>query len=77
MRIGPRIAIRIRIPIARIRPASDKQRSRGTQRNQLVIVHRQIARVQRPSVTQKLAIEPVIQRRPRKVGNLLSVDVPV
>ena len=77
VRVRPSVALRIRISIARVRTARDEQRPWRAQRDQLMIVHRQITCIQRTRITQELPIEPVIQRRPRKVRDRLTVDVPV
>ncbi len=76
-RIGPCIAIGIGISIPCIAASADKQRRWSAQRDQLVIIHRQIARIQLACIAQKVSIKPVIQRCACKVWNRLSINVPI
>ena len=49
-RIGPCIAVGVGVAIAHVGSSTDKQRSRSTQRNQFVIIHGQVARIEWPRI---------------------------
>ena len=59
-------------------PTPDKHRPRRAQRNQLMRIHRQVARRQRPGILHEVPRHPVVERRRGgQVFQLLAHHVPV
>ena len=75
--VGPRIAGWISVPVAGAGAAPDEPGPWGAQGNQLVIVDGKIAGCQGPTESDKISVEPVIERGAGHIRHLLAEDMPV